>query len=82
MGMGTLLITSVRQGFWADDCAIEATLTTGSQGGITFRVQDKDNYYFVGPDVRVNANQGGTWSHLIDSPSNGPVCSWISQAGE
>jgi hypothetical protein len=36
---------TVREGFWADQCAIEATLTTGSQGGIAFRVQDKGNYF-------------------------------------
>lgn len=42
------LTLAVREGFWEDDCAIEATTTSGF-GGVAFRVQDKNNYYFVMP---------------------------------
>jgi RHS repeat-associated protein len=40
---------AVREGFWDANFAIEATLTSGSQGGIAFRVQDKGNYFLVAP---------------------------------
>ena len=40
---------AVREGFWASDCGLDATLTTGQQGGIAFLVQDKNNYCFIAP---------------------------------
>ena len=46
---GHPLALAVRQGFWADDCALEATLTTDLRGGLAFRVQDKHNYFLVTP---------------------------------
>jgi YD repeat-containing protein len=46
---GHPLAVAVREGFWDANFAIEATLTTGSQGGIAFRVQDKNNYFLAAP---------------------------------
>jgi RHS repeat-associated protein len=108
-----LLSLAVREGFRGGDMEVEA-VTSGNGGGLAFRVQDKGNYYFVGPkgseaalfkvldgqvttvvsasvtnidsgqlhqwyvkavdddvDVWVNVNQGGTWSHPVDSTGNG-----------
>ena len=43
-----LLSLAVREGFRGGDMEVEA-VTSGSGGGLAFRVQDKGNYYFVGP---------------------------------
>jgi hypothetical protein len=42
-----LLGLAVREGFWSSDMEVEA-VTSGSGGGLAFRVQDKGSYYFVG----------------------------------
>ena len=43
-----LLSLAVREGFHGGDMEVEA-VTSGNGGGLAFRVQDKGNYYFVGP---------------------------------
>jgi hypothetical protein len=43
-----LLSLAVREGCRGSDTEVEV-VTSGNGGGLAFRVQDKGNYYFVGP---------------------------------